>query len=149
MTVFIRNITLASRDRILAHIAQGCSIVFAVIALFGSAFQCHLPRTWDYLHGTCIDTVTWTTFIALTSAITDIIILIQAILLVGHVQTAWKKKIMFASIVLPRILYVFGLVYGTRTMVLASNASGEWESAGHSSEIRMIQETRTWTMMEG
>lgn len=106
MTVFIRNLTPTSRDHLYAHIVQGLVVVFAVTTLFGSAFQCHAPNTWDYISGTCIDRVAWATFVALTSAITDILIIIQAMLLISHVQTTWQKKFMFASIFLPRLFVV-------------------------------------------
>ncbi|EIT81389.1 hypothetical protein AO1008_10120 [Aspergillus oryzae 100-8] len=57
MTVFICNLTPASRDHILARVAQGLISVTAVTALFGTAFQCRYPRTWDYLNEQCIDRV--------------------------------------------------------------------------------------------
>lgn len=57
MTIFICNLTPASRDHILARVAQGLILVTAVTALFGTAFQCRYPRTWDYLNEQCIDRV--------------------------------------------------------------------------------------------
>ncbi|KAF7591468.1 hypothetical protein BBP40_001514 [Aspergillus hancockii] len=111
MIVFIRDLTPAHRDRVLEHIAQGFMIVFAVIAIFGSAFQCQFPKTWDYLRETCIDAVTWTTFIGPTSAVTDIMIFFQVMLLMGYVQTTWKKKVIsecthFFNVVAPYIAQI-------------------------------------------
>ncbi|KAE8422269.1 hypothetical protein BDV36DRAFT_311382 [Aspergillus pseudocaelatus] len=110
MTVFICNITPASRDRILARVAQGLVLVTSVTALFGTAFQCHFPRTWGYLEGRCINRTAWGVFVAITNGITDILIFAQAMVLIIHVQTTWKKKFLFASIFLPWLLVVASII---------------------------------------
>ncbi|KAE8138542.1 hypothetical protein BDV38DRAFT_292144 [Aspergillus pseudotamarii] len=110
MTVFICNITPASRDRILARVAQGLVLITAVTALFGTAFQCHFPRTWDYLEGRCINRTAWGVFVAVANGTTDILIFAQAMVLIVHVQTTWKKKFLFASIFLPRLLVVASII---------------------------------------
>ncbi|KAJ1709184.1 hypothetical protein NYO67_8670 [Aspergillus flavus] len=106
MTVFICNLTPASRDHILARVAQGLILVTAVTALFGTAFQCRYPRTWDYLNEQCIDRAAWAVFLATANGITDIVIFAQAMVLILHVQATWKKRFVFASIFLPRLLVV-------------------------------------------
>ncbi|KAB8264831.1 hypothetical protein BDV32DRAFT_144866 [Aspergillus pseudonomiae] len=106
MIVFIRSLTPASRDRALARVSQGLVIVTAVTAFFGTALQCHLPRTWDYLNGQCIDRVAWVVFLAITNGATDIVIVVQAMVLIVHVQTTGRKKLVFASIFIPRLLVV-------------------------------------------
>ncbi|KAE8168450.1 hypothetical protein BDV40DRAFT_294402 [Aspergillus tamarii] len=106
MTVFICSITPASRDRILSRVAQGLVLVTAATALFGTGFQCHFPRTWDYVEGQCITRAAWGVFIAVANGVTDIVIFAQAMVLIVHVQTTWKKKLVFASVFFPRLLVV-------------------------------------------
>ncbi|OGM47393.1 hypothetical protein ABOM_002587 [Aspergillus bombycis] len=106
MIVFICSLTPAPRDRVLARVAQGLVTVTAVTGLFGTALQCHLPRTWDYLNGQCIDRAAWVVFLAVTNGVTDIVIFVQAMVLIVHVQTTWRKKLVFASIFIPRLLVV-------------------------------------------
>ncbi|KAB8201384.1 hypothetical protein BDV34DRAFT_229346 [Aspergillus parasiticus] len=103
---YICNLTPASRDRILARVAKGLILVTAVTSLFGTAFQCRFPRTWDYLNEQCIDRAAWVVFLAAANGITDIVIFAQAMVLIVHVQATWKKKAVFASIFLPRLLVV-------------------------------------------
>lgn len=56
LSVFIRNLTPVSRDHFHATILQILLTIWAVVALFGSAFQCQASRPWD-TSGTCIDLV--------------------------------------------------------------------------------------------
>ncbi|KAK6814054.1 hypothetical protein RU639_010470 [Aspergillus parasiticus] len=65
-----------------------------------------VPRTWDYLNEQCIDRAAWVVFLAAANGITDIVIFAQAMVLIVHVQATWKKKAVFASIFLPRLLVV-------------------------------------------
>ncbi|KAE8153179.1 hypothetical protein BDV25DRAFT_137083 [Aspergillus avenaceus] len=106
MSVFIRNLTPTSRDILYAHIVQGLVVAITAVTLFGSSFQCHWPDTWDYMTNTCINRVAWATFVALTNAMTDVLIIMQAMVLIGRVQTTWQKKLVFASIFLPRLCVV-------------------------------------------
>ncbi|KAE8317689.1 hypothetical protein BDV41DRAFT_572569 [Aspergillus transmontanensis] len=48
----------------------------------------------------------WVVFLATANGITDIVIFAQAMVLIVHVQATWKKKAVFASIFLPRLLVV-------------------------------------------
>ncbi|KAF7617334.1 hypothetical protein AFLA_005375 [Aspergillus flavus NRRL3357] len=155
MTVFICNLTPASRDHILARVAQGLILVTAVTALLGTAFQCRYPRTWDYLNEQCIDRAAWAVFLATANGITDIVIFAQAMVLILHVQATWKKRFVFASIFLPRLLrvlsesggdFVLSSTYGRKTKTSTSRASAEWESQSQSSETYIVQEARTWTV---
>lgn len=57
MAKFVHSLSPTIRDRRVAHGVQALVVVTGVVGLFGSAFQCRLPRTWDYIRGNCIDEV--------------------------------------------------------------------------------------------
>ena len=57
LLVFIRNLTPASLDRRFALVLGISIAVWTIASIFTAAFQCHVPQTWNYLHGTCFDRV--------------------------------------------------------------------------------------------
>jgi hypothetical protein len=57
LLIFIRNLTPASLDRRVALVLGAFIGLWAVISIFTASFQCHLPQTWNYLHGTCFNRV--------------------------------------------------------------------------------------------
>lgn len=54
---FIDNLTPASTDHRIAVGLKMFTLVWGVIGIITSAFQCKPPRTWDYLHGKCFNIV--------------------------------------------------------------------------------------------
>lgn len=57
LVVFIRNLTPIAKDKRLALIVEAVIGVWTVVAIFGTAFQCSLPRAWDIWHGKCFNIV--------------------------------------------------------------------------------------------
>ncbi|RJE20121.1 hypothetical protein PHISCL_07551 [Aspergillus sclerotialis] len=106
LSIFIRNITPVSTDHIFAVIVQSLITVWAVVALFASAFACTVPRTWDYRNGQCIHLRAWRYYFCASNIVTDILIIIQAIFLICRIQAPLKRKAVFASIFLVRVLVV-------------------------------------------
>lgn len=45
------------KDHFQAAILQIVIIALGITGVLGTAFQCHPPRTWDYMHGECINLV--------------------------------------------------------------------------------------------
>lgn len=54
---FIRNLSPSRRDRFLARTAEAVTVVWAVVAFFGTAFQCAVPQTWNLQSGKCLNQV--------------------------------------------------------------------------------------------
>lgn len=48
----------------------------------------------------------WNYFISVANIVTDAMIVSQALVLIFGIQATWKKKLMFASIFLSRIMFV-------------------------------------------
>lgn len=105
--------------------------IWAVVAFFGSAFQCASPRTWDVWNGECFSLVrksnqiapysagriqailiattwilqlAWRYFIAVSNIVTDFLLMFQAVVLVSAIQTTRRRRLIFAAIFLPRLL---------------------------------------------
>lgn len=57
LAVFIRSLTPASKDKWLARGVEAIVYLWALAAFFGSAFQCSVPRTWDFWNGQCFNVV--------------------------------------------------------------------------------------------
>ncbi|PLB50739.1 hypothetical protein P170DRAFT_463859 [Aspergillus steynii IBT 23096] len=120
MTRFIHSLSPTIRDRRFAHVIKGLVVVTGLTAFLGIAFQCRPPRVWDYMHGQCIDEITWLMFTATTTMITDFLIILQAMLLIVHIQATLQKKALFASIFLPRVLVIASAL---THLILAQKAS--------------------------
>ncbi|EAW13293.1 uncharacterized protein ACLA_017400 [Aspergillus clavatus NRRL 1] len=106
LSMFIRNLTPVHKDHLHAAILQGLIVVLAVIAIFGTAFRCQLPRPWDYVYGKCFNLMSFNYFLAASSIGTDVLIVAQALVLIAGIHATWKKKFIFASIFLSRILVI-------------------------------------------
>lgn len=57
LAIFVRGLTPVSRDHFLARLVEITVNIWGVIAIFGTAFQCAVPRTWDFWNGNCFDLV--------------------------------------------------------------------------------------------
>ncbi|KAE8373716.1 hypothetical protein BDV26DRAFT_271504 [Aspergillus bertholletiae] len=105
LSVFIRNLTPVSRDHVHATVLHILLTVWAVVALFGSAFQCQASRPWD-TSGTCLNLNAWQYYVCASNIATDVLIIIQALVLISRIQASFKKKAVFATIFLSRILVI-------------------------------------------
>lgn len=98
LSTFIRSLTPVHKDHFQAAVLQGLIAVLGVVGVLGTAFQCHLPRPWDYWHGRCFNLAAWNYFLCVSNIVTDCLIIAQALLLIAGIQATWKKKAVFASI---------------------------------------------------
>ncbi|KAI2707941.1 hypothetical protein CBS147333_4523 [Penicillium roqueforti] len=110
LVVFIRSLTPSAKDKWLARGVEAIVYVWAVVAIFGTAFQCSLPRAWDFQNGQCINLLTWRYFIAISNIVTDLLIVAQAMILISSVQTTLLRRLAFAGIFLPRLLVTIATV---------------------------------------
>ena len=57
MITFVRGLSVAALDRRFALGLEIFVAIWAVVGVFGMAFTCHVPHTWDYLNQQCFNTV--------------------------------------------------------------------------------------------
>ncbi|CAG8887251.1 unnamed protein product [Penicillium egyptiacum] len=122
LVVFIRSLTPSTKDKWLARGVEAIVYAWAVVTIFGTAFQCSLPHTWDFQNGKCFNLLTWRYFIAISNIVTDLLIVAQAMVLVSSVQTTLGRRLVFAGIFLPRLFVTIATIgeiafikKGTRT----------------------------------
>ncbi|KAJ5951270.1 uncharacterized protein N7479_009683 [Penicillium vulpinum] len=110
LVVFIRSLTPSAKDKWLARGVEVILYVWAVVAILGTAFQCSLPRTWDFQNGQCFNLLAWRYFIAISIIVTDLLIVTQAMILISSVQTTLGRRLVFAGIFLPRLFVTIATI---------------------------------------
>ncbi|KAI9036124.1 uncharacterized protein KD926_002265 [Aspergillus affinis] len=110
LCLFIRNLSPKPRDHLFSNTVQILTAAWAVTALFATAFQCQPPRTWDYRQGNCINMVAWHYFFCGSNLVTDLSIILQALFLVVRLHAPVKKRFLFASIFLTRVLVIGSII---------------------------------------
>ncbi|KAJ6087398.1 hypothetical protein N7467_006312 [Penicillium canescens] len=110
LVVFIRSLTPSPKDKWLARGVEAIVYAWAVVAIFGTAFQCSLPRTWDFQNGQCFNLLAWRYFIAIANIVTDLLIVAQAMFLISRVQTTLGRRLGFAGIFLPRLFVTIATI---------------------------------------
>ncbi|KAJ5587743.1 uncharacterized protein N7459_003508 [Penicillium hispanicum] len=103
---FIRGLTPSSGDQLLARIVEGLTGAWTLVAVFGTAFQCSPPRTWDFWSGKCFDMTAWHYYVCISNIVTELLIVVQGVILIFRVQASLKKRLVVASIFAPRGLSV-------------------------------------------
>ncbi|PYI00635.1 hypothetical protein BO78DRAFT_401933 [Aspergillus sclerotiicarbonarius CBS 121057] len=106
LSCFIRNLTPKAKDHLVAYVVQISVSILALISLLGTAFQCSLPNAWDYYAGKCMNLAAWHYFMGAANILTDAMIVLQALYLIARIQTSRKRKLVFASIFLSRVIVI-------------------------------------------
>jgi hypothetical protein len=75
--VFIRSLTPSAKDKWLARGAEAIVYTWAVVAIFGTAFECSVPRTWDLWNGQCFNLVGGVYFVPVTPSVPNTKILMR------------------------------------------------------------------------
>ena len=57
LLAFLRNLTPRKLDRRIGLVIGLVVLLWFITAIFTTAFQCHLPRPWDYSGGRCFQLV--------------------------------------------------------------------------------------------
>ena len=57
LVAFLRSLTPSALDRKLGLVIGLLVIVSGMTAIVTVAFQCHIPRPWDYVHESCFNRV--------------------------------------------------------------------------------------------
>ncbi|KAA8650991.1 uncharacterized protein ATNIH1004_003682 [Aspergillus tanneri] len=107
---FICNLSPKSRDHRFATVVQSMTTLWAITSLFGTAFQCPPRRTWDYRQGGCINLIAWQYFFCTANLVTDLGLIAQALFLIVRLHAPVKKRCLFATIFLTRILVLGAII---------------------------------------
>ena len=102
----IWNITPVSSHRRSAQIVFAATLLWTTTALFGLAFQCHLPRPWDIANNVCIDRIAFYTFVEVLQMIIDLALIIIPFAIVWKLKLKTMPKLTVMGCFLGRILYV-------------------------------------------
>lgn len=57
LVAFLRNLTPLPFDRKFGLVIGLLAVVWAVTAIVTLAFQCHMPKPWDYVNQSCFNRV--------------------------------------------------------------------------------------------
>ncbi|KAJ5782954.1 hypothetical protein N7457_004728 [Penicillium paradoxum] len=110
LLVFIRNLTPATMDRRVALVLGILIALWGVVSIFTAAFQCHLPETWNYLHGSCFDRAAWWNYLGITNILSEAGIMGQALLVIIRIQTDFGRKAGLSSVFLIRIVVIIAII---------------------------------------
>lgn len=81
-----RNVLLA------CYVLLGVVAFWAVMGIFALAFQCNLPRPWDYDSGRCINQQALLVFVGLINILTDIGVILLSFFLMRNVQVSVSRR---------------------------------------------------------
>ncbi|CAI7569436.1 unnamed protein product [Penicillium glandicola] len=130
LLVFIRNLTPASLDRRFALVLGILIGLWAITSIFTAAFQCHLPQTWNYLHGTCFDRAAWWNYLGVTNILSEAGIMGQALLVIVRIQTDLSRKASLSSVFLIRVILIIAIIcqllYARQTLSSADSTYDTW-----------------------
>ncbi|KAJ5714106.1 uncharacterized protein N7483_011287 [Penicillium malachiteum] len=155
LVIFIRSLTPSSKDHLFALLIEIVTGIWAVVSIFGYAFQCSVPNTWDFWNGKCFNIVSHLSLFTQCSAlkvssgsvallclhlniVTDFLILAQGFLLLYRVQAAVTKRLLIASLFLPRLL-VIGAVLAE--LIFTHKAANTTDPTYTYCDVTILQET--------
>ena len=129
LVLFVQSVTPSIRDKWIARAVKTILLAWATVVIFGTAFQCSVPHTWDIWSGRCFNLVrllsliclpfkawprqtiliilvqlAWRYFVAASNIATDLLIIAQIMVLIINIQTSISRRLTFFGIFAPRIL---------------------------------------------
>ncbi|KUL84394.1 hypothetical protein ZTR_08829 [Talaromyces verruculosus] len=106
LVLFVQSVTPSIRDKWIARAVKAILLAWATVGIFGTAFQCSVPHTWDIWNGRCFNLLAWRYFVAASNIATDILIIAQIMLLIINIQTSISRRLTFFGIFAPRVFVV-------------------------------------------
>ncbi|CAG8385530.1 unnamed protein product [Penicillium salamii] len=137
MVLFTLRLSPAAKDHRLGKIVASVVIIWTLVALLGTAFQCGVPRGWDFWDGKCINMEAWHYFVCLSNMATEALILTQAFFLIYGIHASFKKRLVFAGIFLPRIFVIGSIIV---QLPLIHPASSSHDPSYDICDISVIEE---------
>jgi len=106
----IQLVTPVGGHRIINFIIAGSILVWGVTSVFVSAFSCHLPRPWEFIHGTCINESDFWTYVYTLNAVTDAALVILPSVIVFGLQVKLAQRINTVMIFAFRVVVIVASV---------------------------------------
>ncbi|QKX61011.1 uncharacterized protein TRUGW13939_08157 [Talaromyces rugulosus] len=106
LVLFVQSVTPSIRDKWIARAVKAILLAWATVVIFGTAFQCSVPHTWDIWNGQCFNLFAWRYFVAASNIATDLLIIAQILVLIINIQTSISRRLTFFGIFAPRIFVV-------------------------------------------
>ena len=121
LVAFLRNLTPLTLDRRSGLIIGLVVILWAATAIVSAAFQCHLPKPWDYIHQSCFDRVSslpgldsddfslsleqisWANYVAIMNILTDLCLIVLPLVIVARLKAANNKKVILTLFFVARV----------------------------------------------
>ena len=134
---YLRGLSLSKIDRRSSLVTGWVVTLWAAIAILTAAFQCHLPRSWDYIHNACFNRVSlshhprdipelkhpkqtaWAYFVAIVNGLTDITLVVLPSMIVLRLQMATRKKAILLVFFMARLMCLHLAFFQTPSLNLS------------------------------
>ncbi|CAD6583794.1 MAG: hypothetical protein ASARMPRED_001505 [Alectoria sarmentosa] len=103
---YLRGLSLSKIDRRSSLVIGWVVTLWAAIAILTTGFQCHLPRSWDFIHNACFNRTSWAYFVAIVNGLTDITLVILPSMIVLRLKVAARKKAILLVFFMARLTYL-------------------------------------------
>ncbi|KAM0799249.1 hypothetical protein BDR22DRAFT_890461 [Usnea florida] len=107
---YLRGLSLSKIDRRSSLVTGWVVTLWATIAIFTTAFQCHLPRSWDFINNACFNRTSWAYFVAILNGLTDMILVILPSMIVLRLQLATRKKAVLLFFFMARLIVIAAII---------------------------------------
>ena len=122
----IRNLSPVALHRKANLVMIVSTLVWTLVAVLGSVFQCHPPQVWDVSNGVCIDRVAFYTVLETTNIALEIGLISQPILITWDLQLRSKQKAVVICSFLARTAWVSFVVLSTLLLTYGPVSLSHW-----------------------
>ncbi|KAL1965585.1 hypothetical protein VTN77DRAFT_5669 [Rasamsonia byssochlamydoides] len=131
-SLFVRGLTPDSLDQNIAWVLGIVITVWGFVSEFVVAFQCRLPRPWDYIDNTCVNRTAWWNFFGVVNILTEAALVVQPVLIILPLRTSLTKKIgiiaCFAGRIVVMVAIILQLVYLNRASHASHSLLESWQN---------------------
>ncbi|KAH7396207.1 hypothetical protein BKA66DRAFT_606099 [Pyrenochaeta sp. MPI-SDFR-AT-0127] len=107
--LFALNLQPHSRSRIVIRTLMGVTTIWTFVSVFGIAFQCKIPHTWNLTSTQCFNQPAFWTFVEIFNGLTDFALAILLCSIVWILQA--KAKFMLLCVFAARALIIAPIVF--------------------------------------
>ncbi|KAL9118548.1 MAG: hypothetical protein Q9187_004904 [Circinaria calcarea] len=97
VALLLQTITPVQLHKQMTLAVGAVTVLWTVIAMFGLAFQCHLPYPWRFIDNACFNQTVFWNFVQAFNMLIDVALVLLPLFIVWRVQVgAGKKVVVFA-----------------------------------------------------
>jgi hypothetical protein len=101
---FVGTLTPVVLHHRMALALAAITAIWTIIALFGFAFACKPPSTWDYGGNQCIDIKAFYAFVEAASAVIDVLLVTLPVRIISNLQLVSKRKFTIVAFFSSRLM---------------------------------------------